>query len=158
MLIWSVRAASTGATAQALECLRIRCASTSRRSAKSSLESRSPRTRYLGSRMTARATTGPKSEPRPTSSTPATMIAPVAQARFSWRKVQCNFFSRRNLAAEGESGRAGDCSVTEGKGFVHHLRREQRFLQVKFSIVGQLGVTDRGQFVLPTHHLFNAIQ
>jgi len=52
--------------------------------------------------MTAAATTAPKSEPRPTSSTPATRRAPVAHAFFSNFNVQRSRFSRRNLAAEGE--------------------------------------------------------
>src|SRR5215470_15021058 len=54
--------------------------------------------------MTAAATTGPNSEPRPTSSTPATMRAPSCHALFSNRSVQCSFFSNRSLAAEAESG------------------------------------------------------
>src|SRR5450759_1484438 len=81
----------------------MRSASSSRRSAGSSLESRSPRMRCAGSRITAAATTGPNSDPRPTSSTPATLSAPAAQARFSKFKVQRSFFSRRNLAAEAET-------------------------------------------------------
>src|ERR1700681_817601 len=52
--------------------------------------------------MTAAATTGPNSDPRPTSSTPAMCVAPAAQARFSNSRVQRSFFSRRNLAAEAE--------------------------------------------------------
>src|SRR5216684_2759164 len=52
--------------------------------------------------MTAAATTGPNSDPRPTSSTPATCFAPAAQARFSNLRVQRSFFSKRNLAAEAE--------------------------------------------------------
>ena len=70
--------------------------------ADSSLESRSPRMRYCGSRMTAAATTGPNSDPRPTSSTPATSVAPRAQASFSNFSVQRSFFSRRSLAADAE--------------------------------------------------------
>src|ERR1700722_2979022 len=97
-----MRAESTAAMAQAIECWRIRIASSSRRSARSSFESRKPRMRYDGSRITAAATTGPKRDPRPTSSTPATCSAPVAQARFSNFKVQRSFFSRRSLAAEAE--------------------------------------------------------
>src|ERR1700694_3746066 len=52
--------------------------------------------------MTAAATTGPNSDPRPTSSTPATSCAPAAQARFSNLRVHRSFFSKRNLAAEAE--------------------------------------------------------
>src|SRR5713226_8880288 len=58
--------------------------------------------RYAGSRITAAATTGPNSDPRPTSSTPATCSAPAAQARFSKFSVQRSFFSKRNLAALAE--------------------------------------------------------
>jgi len=61
----------TDATAQAIARLRIEPASTSRRSGVSSFESRSPRTGRSGSRITAAATTGPASGPRPASSTPA---------------------------------------------------------------------------------------
>src|ERR1035438_3938375 len=53
--------------------------------------------------MTAAATTGPNNEPRPTSSTPATCVAPAAQARFSNLSVQRSFFSSRNLAVEAET-------------------------------------------------------
>src|SRR5580704_14064164 len=52
--------------------------------------------------MTAAATTGPNSDPRPTSSTPATSCAPEAHARFSNFRVQRSFFSKRSLAAEAE--------------------------------------------------------
>src|ERR1700694_4640511 len=52
--------------------------------------------------MTAAATTGPNSDPRPTSSTPATSCAPAAQARFSNLRVHRSFFSKRILAAEAE--------------------------------------------------------
>src|ERR1700677_3427789 len=52
--------------------------------------------------MTAAATTGPNSDPRPTSSTPATYCAPESHARFSNLRVQRSFFNRRNLAAEAE--------------------------------------------------------
>src|SRR5215469_15276549 len=103
MLIWSIVATSTAATAHAIACSRIRGASFSRVSRSSSLESLSPRMRYFGSRITAAATTGPNSEPRPTSSTPATMQAPASHARFSKRRVQRRLFSRRSLAA-GERG------------------------------------------------------
>src|ERR1700690_1940386 len=102
MLIWSMRAESTAAIAQAIECSRICSASSSRRSAGSNLESRKPRMRYAGSRITAAATTGPNSDPRPTSSTPATCCAPINQARFSNLSVQRSFFSRRSLAADAE--------------------------------------------------------
>ena len=85
----------------------MRSASTSRRSAGRSLESRSPRNRYAGSRITAAATTHPNNDPRPTSSTPATRTAPDSQAFFSKRNVQRSFFSKRNLAADADSGRTG---------------------------------------------------
>ena len=50
-------------------------------SASSFLESLSPRGMRLGSRMTAAATTGPASGPRPASSQPATGQTPLASAR-----------------------------------------------------------------------------
>src|SRR5208282_3479813 len=98
-----MRAESTAATAQATECCRTWSASCSRRSAGISFESRKPRMRHAGSRITAAATTGPNNDPRPTSSTPATSAAPAAQASFSNLRVQRSFFSKRNLAAEAES-------------------------------------------------------
>src|SRR5208282_4571836 len=98
-----MRAESTAATAHAIECRRTWSASCSRRSAGISFESRNPRMRYRGSRITAAATTGPNSDPRPTSSTPATSVAPAAQASFSNLSVQRSFFNKRNFAAEAES-------------------------------------------------------
>src|ERR1700686_460873 len=53
--------------------------------------------------MTAAATTGPNSDPRPTSSTPATSCAPAAHARFSNLRVQRSFFNKRNLAVAAET-------------------------------------------------------
>src|SRR5215472_1331257 len=100
-----MRAASTAATAHATACSRMRSARTSRRSGSSSFESRNPRTRYVGSRITAAATTQPNSDPRPTSSTPATRRAPDAHALFSYLNVHRRRLSKRNFAAEGDSGR-----------------------------------------------------
>src|SRR5579862_9303727 len=54
--------------------------------------------------MTAPATTGPKSDPRPTSSTPATSVAPEAQASFSYFRVHFSRLSRRILSVPGEYG------------------------------------------------------
>src|ERR1035441_8568900 len=125
MLICSMPAESTAATAQAMECWRIRGASSSRRSAGSSFESRSPRMRYAGSRITAAATTGPNSDPRPTSSTPATWCAPAAHARFSKLSVQRSFFSRRNLAADAESFADFDGRLDVDTGSSQHLRRRR---------------------------------
>src|SRR5208337_328687 len=115
-------------TAQAIECWRMRRASSSRRSAGSSLESRRPRMRYAGSRITAAATTGPNSDPRPTSSTPATCSAPAAQACFSKLRVQRSFFRKRNLAAEAETLSAFgafDVGADLGTEANQHLRRRR---------------------------------
>src|ERR1017187_4368975 len=113
-----------------MECSRISSASFSRRSVGTNLESRNPRMRYVGSRITAAATTGPNSDPRPTSSTPATCSAPVAQARFSNFSVQRSFFSSRNLAAEAEIFsrldlffEALDAEADLDTGVIQHLRR-----------------------------------
>src|SRR5271167_3486372 len=129
-----MRAESTAAIAQAMECRRIRSASPSRRSAGMSLESRRPRMRCVGSRITAAATTGPNSDPRPTSSTPATYCAPAAQARFSKLRVQRSFFSNRNLAAEAESqfafGRF-DMDADLDTEADEHLRRRRRATQAQ---------------------------
>src|SRR6266536_3187302 len=103
MLISSILPTSTSATDQAMARLRIRVASFSRTSGASNLESRSPRMRSSGLRMQAAAATQPKSEPRPTSSTPATSFAPVDQAAFSKRVVHFRRLSRRSLSADAES-------------------------------------------------------
>src|SRR5208283_3533046 len=79
MLIESMVAASTAATAHASARSRMRAASVSRRAGSSSLLSFSPRIGRSGERMTAAATTGPNSAPRPTSSTPATQRKPLAR-------------------------------------------------------------------------------
>src|SRR5437879_13319272 len=102
-----MRAASTAATAHAIACWRIRSANISRRSGSSSFESRSPRTLYSGSRITAAATTGPNREPRPTSSTPATKRAPHAHALFSYLSVHRSLLSRRSFAVAAETGFSG---------------------------------------------------
>src|SRR5450432_2547172 len=75
----SMVAASTDAMAQATARSRMRPVSTSRRSGSSSLLSFKPRTGRSGERITAAATTGPNSAPRPTSSTPATARKPRAR-------------------------------------------------------------------------------
>src|ERR1035437_80551 len=122
-----MRAESTAATAQAMQCSRIRSASSSRRSGGSSLESRRPRMRCAGSRITAAATTGPNSDPRPTSSTPATCSAPSAHARFSKFRVQRSFFSKRNFAAEGDTPSAFEVFDLDGLDTEadQHLRRRR---------------------------------
>src|ERR1035441_5624384 len=141
-----MRAEFTAATAQAMECFRIRSERSSRRSAGSSLESRRPRMRCAGSsfryRITAAATTGPNSDPRPTSSTPATDFAPAPQARFSKLSVQRSFFSRRNLAAEAEIpsvfeafDERADFEPDLDTESAQHLRRRRRAKQEqKFSV------------------------
>src|SRR5580704_6983463 len=59
--------------------------------------------------MTAAATTGPNSEPRPTSSTPATSFAPDAQADFSYFNVHFSLFSSRSLSVALETGFESAC-------------------------------------------------
>src|SRR5215472_7301326 len=110
----------------------MRAASTSRRSANNSLESRNPRMRYAGSRITAAATTHPNSDPRPTSSTPATRRAPDAHAFFSYLKVHRKPLSKRNFAAEGDNGRADRGFNVEDfirLGGFSHLPRDRQILQ-----------------------------
>src|SRR5260370_26255778 len=80
--------------------------------------------------MTAAATTGPNSDPRPTSSTPATCRAPAAQARFSKFRVQRSFFRKRNLAAEAETP-AFDVEADLDTEADQHLRRRRRTRQVQ---------------------------
>src|SRR4051794_9117562 len=104
MLIASIVAASTAATAHATARSRTRPASTSRRSASSCFESFSPRTGRSGSRMTAAATTGPNRAPRPTSSTPATAWKPRA------RSSRSSVASQRILPPAG-SGRIEESAI-----------------------------------------------
>ena len=94
---------------------RMRSASTSRRSASSSLLSLQPSNRVAsGERTTAAANTGPKSEPRPTSSTPATRgsRARAAHARTvpSQRNVSAvpaRWAADTRAAADATRARAG---------------------------------------------------
>src|SRR6266849_3495024 len=76
----SMRWASTSATPQARACSQMRRASTARRSGVSFLESSRPTMRRLGFKITAAATTGPNSDPRPASSSPAMRIQPRLRA------------------------------------------------------------------------------
>src|SRR3989338_1517502 len=84
----SMRSGRTSATAQATARSWIFSESRRRRAAVSFLESSRPGMRRAGSRMTAAATTGPKSAPRPTSSTPAMRAKP---SRPAWRS--CGVYS-----------------------------------------------------------------
>src|SRR6266496_3354419 len=61
--------------------------------------------------MTAAATTTPNSDPRPTSSTPATRFAPDAHASFSYFNVQRRRFSSRSFAAAGDSVFSGTTRI-----------------------------------------------
>src|SRR5215472_4105222 len=134
-----MRAASTAATAHATACSRMRSARTSRRSGNSSFESRNPRMRYAGSRITAAATTHPNSDPRPTSSTPATRRAPDAHAFFSYLNVHRRRLSKRNFAAEGDNGRANrDFRVEDfiRFGSYPHLPRDRQILQADSQLAG----------------------
>src|SRR5579883_708770 len=98
-----MRATSTAAMAQAIQCCLMRSERISRVFAGSSFESRSPLMRYFGSSMTAPATTGPKRAPCPTSSTPATSCAPPVQSSRSNLVVHFSRFSKRNFSADFDS-------------------------------------------------------
>src|SRR5580658_9415792 len=100
MLMESIVAASTAAMAQQTARSRMRSASVSRRSGSICLLSLRPRIGRSGESTTAAATTAPKSEPRPTSSTPATALKPRAWSSRS------RVASQRNVA-EVDSGRIG---------------------------------------------------
>ena len=69
---------------------------------------RTPRIRVFGGKMTAAATTGPNSAPRPTSSTPATAMAPCRWAARSCLSPQTIARRRRIFSACFES-----CGATE---------------------------------------------
>src|SRR6185369_43665 len=107
MLIRSIVAASTAATAHATARSRIRSASTSRRSGSSSLLSLSPRTGRSLERITAPAKTAPNNAPRPTSSAPATAWKPRA------RSSRSSVASHRNLppAGAGRMARPKLCAL-----------------------------------------------
>src|SRR5580658_1849874 len=98
MLMESMVAASTAAMDQQTARSRMRPASVSRISGSICLLSFSPRMGRSGESTTAAATTAPNSEPRPTSSTPATALKPRACSSRS------RVASQRNLIA-GDSGR-----------------------------------------------------
>src|SRR5690349_180069 len=78
---------------------RILSYSLSRCSAVSCLESFRPRMRLLSSRMTAAATTGPASGPRPASSTPAINPTGSQSRRFCFRLAGKDFFD--GIGGEG---------------------------------------------------------
>src|SRR5579872_4503801 len=84
-------AASTAATAHETARSRMRSASTSRRSASSCLLSLRPRMGRSGDNITAPANTAPNSDPRPTSSTPATATKPRARSSRSSVPSQRSF-------------------------------------------------------------------
>src|SRR5947208_7903167 len=84
----SMRLASASGTAHARAWSRMRGASSTRRSGVSFLESSKPTMRRLGLRITAAATTGPNSAPRPASSMPAMRIQPSLRAARSKREEQ----------------------------------------------------------------------
>ena len=94
----SIRAGGAIATATWARA-QMRSYSTSRRSAVRRLESSSPRGMLSGSRITAAATTGPASGPRPASSQPATGHTPRLSAERSRRKV-----GRSTSSARGRRG------------------------------------------------------
>src|ERR1035438_9959512 len=155
-----------------MECSRISSASFSRRSVGTNLESRNPRMRYAGSRITAAATTGPNSDPRPTSSTPATCSAPVAHASFSNLSVQRSFFNSRSFAAEAEIfsrlefsfealNAEADLDTDLDTGVIQHLRRRRDAKQEqKLSLLGGRGFAPswRGRAPPPHKHFFTAFR
>src|ERR1700676_3401787 len=110
--------------------------------------------------MTAAATTGPNSDPRPTSSTPATSCAPAAQARFSNLRVQRSFFSKRNLAAEAEIPSAlevfavrTDLEAGLDTDADQHLRRRSGAKQEQmFDECVEAGLLPRLNRAEPRHH------
>ena len=80
MLMASISSTVASAIAQASAFSRISMASRSRRAAESFFESARPTIGRAGSRITAAATTGPASGPRPASSTPQIMPEPMTEA------------------------------------------------------------------------------
>ena len=99
MLSRSMRSTAPNATATCAVA-QIFSYSFSRSAASSFLESFRPRGMRLGSRMTAAATTGPASGPRPASSQPATGKTPLLSARRSRRNV-----GRRTGSSSGRRAR-----------------------------------------------------
>src|SRR5262245_11377212 len=100
----SISATSAQATDHAIAPARILIASSVRSCGSITLESRMPRMRRRGSRITAEATTGPASGPRPASSTPARkpsrtrLNASCAELIASPSTQQCNYGLRRTRA------------------------------------------------------------
>src|SRR6266481_5254968 len=122
--------------------------------------------------MTAAATTGPNSDPRPTSSTPATCVAPAAQARFSNFSVQRSFFSKRNFAVAAGTPSGFDVFDVEADldtDAAQHLRRrsgakqEQMFDEsveagLRPAWTGQSPVTTQEEPLLTAVRLLSAEQ
>src|SRR5215472_2515197 len=110
----SMRCASISATAQASANSFMRGASSPRRSGLNFLESSSPTILRLGFRMTAAATTGPNSAPRPASSRPAMRVQPSRRAARSKREEQSRAIScrqPRSLALKRKKGTSGCLSL-----------------------------------------------
>src|SRR5271166_5317121 len=141
-------ATSTAATAHDSAFSRMRGASFSRVSRSSNFESRNPRMRYAGSRMTAAATTGPNSDPRPTSSTPATNLAPASHACFSYFSVHFSFFRKRSfkVAAEtdGTSQSSNSSCELGWERFITGLRSWVDDRNCKAPDVGKVGTKRKG--------------
>src|ERR1700686_115392 len=109
--------------------------------------------------MTAAATTGPKSDPRPPSSTPAISCAPEIEASFSNLRVQRRRFSKRIFAAEAEIFSAGEVFDRDGlerdlgTEAKQHLRR-RRGAKQEGKCVGcvEAGLSPRFHGAKPRHH------
>src|SRR5215470_3686189 len=94
----------------------MRRASSARRSAASFFESSRPTMRRLGLRMTAAATTGPKSAPRPASSMPAMRVQPSLRAARSKREEQRRDIFPPGILSRGKGERRDSLRKNQGGG------------------------------------------
>src|SRR6202048_1297146 len=137
-----MRCASISATDHASACSRMRGASSPRRSATSFLESSKPTIRRFGFRITAAATPGPNTAPRPASSRPAMRVQPSLRAARSKRVQQRRLMMDGPILARSghstERKRAAALSETL-------LNLSLMTVNLKSVIVGTAGHIDHGK-------------
>ena len=135
----SISSRSAQPTPQASARLRMMGASRARSAGVRTFESARPRMRRRGSRITAAATTGPASGPRPASSTPAT--------RARSRSLQCRCIAHLQRRGRGQGGRKRTA----------RRRAEDRVRGARGAAAAQRAV-HRGEFLLQLTHVRGILQ
>src|SRR5947207_6430210 len=151
MLTLSMTSTSINPTATASARSRICSKSASRRRRVRTLESRMPLIRCRSGRMTAAATTGPASDPRPTSSMPAMCSYPARRSSRSWRiwasRGRFARCGRRPLGLAGtvrSSTGSGRAALAEGGGLADAGSQEGQLLASSDAVTDHLNLVDAG--------------